>query len=144
MAGETVITIIGNITADPELRYTQSGAAVVNFTIASTPRIFDKSRNEWRDADTLYMRASAWKDLAENIAESLTKGARVVVQGALKQRSYDKDGEKRTIVELEVMEIGPSLRSSVVKVSRSPRANVPGVPGGQPVGRYGYEEDVPF
>jgi single-strand DNA-binding protein len=122
MAGETPITIIGNLTGDPELRFTPSGAAVANFTIASTPRTFDKQSNEWKDGETLFMRCSIWKDAAENVAESLTKGVRVVAVGRLKQRSYDtKEGEKRTVIELEVDEVGPSLRYANAKVQRTTR-----------------------
>lgn len=123
MAGETVITVIGNLTNDPELRFTPSGAAVANFTIASTPRTFDRQTNDWKDGETLFLRASVWKDQAENVAESLTKGMKVIVQGRLKSRSYDtKEGEKRTVMELEVDEIGPSLRNASAKVTRAQRA----------------------
>jgi len=111
MTGETTITVIGNLTSDPELRFTPSGSAVANFTIASTPRTFDRQSNEWKDGETLFLRASVWRDAAENVAESLTKGMRVIVTGRLKSRSYEtKEGEKRTVIELEVDEIGPSLR----------------------------------
>ena len=111
MAGDTIITVVGNLTADPELRFTPSGAAVANFTVASTPRIFDRQSNEWKDGDALFMRCSIWREAAENVAESLTRGSRVIVQGRLKQRSYEtREGEKRTVVELEVDEIGPSLQ----------------------------------
>ncbi len=111
MAGETVITVVGNLTGDPELRFTPSGAAVANFTVASTPRTFDRQSNEWKDGDTLFMRCSIWREAAENVAESLTKGMRVIVQGRLVQRSYEtREGEKRTVVELQVEEIGPSLK----------------------------------
>lgn len=111
MAGETTITVIGNLTSDPELRFTPSGPAVANFTIASTPRTFDRQANEFKDGETLFLRASVWREAAENVAESLTKGTRVIVSGRLKSRSYEtKDGEKRTVIELEVDEIGPSLR----------------------------------
>lgn len=122
MAGETVITIVGNLTADPEMRYTQSGAAVTSFTVANTPRTFNRQANEWQDGETLFMRCSAWRDMAENIAESLTKGTRVMVQGRLTQRSYEtREGERRTLVELQVDEIGPSLRYATAKVNRVPR-----------------------
>ncbi|GMA33066.1 single-stranded DNA-binding protein [Litorihabitans aurantiacus] len=122
MAGETVITVIGNLTADPELRFTPSGAAVANFTIASTPRTFDRQSNEWKDGDTLFMRCSIWREAAENVAESLTKGTRVVATGRLVQRSYEtREGEKRTVVELQVDEIGPSLRYATAKVTRAQR-----------------------
>ncbi|SNS97345.1 single-strand DNA-binding protein [Micrococcales bacterium KH10] len=122
MAGDTVITVVGNLTADPELRFTPSGAAVANFTIASTPRIYDRQAGEWRDGDTLFMRCSLWREAAENVAESLTKGNRVIAQGRLTQRSYEtREGEKRTVVELQVDEIGPSLRSATAKVTRTQR-----------------------
>lgn len=111
MAGETTITVIVNLTSDPELRFTPSGSAVANFTTASTPRTFDRQSNEWKDGETLFLRASVWREAAENVAESLTKGMRVIVSGRLKSRSYEtKEGEKRTVIELEVDEIGPSLR----------------------------------
>ena len=123
MAGDTVITVIGNLTADPELRFTPSGAAVANFTVASTPRTFDRQTNEWKDGDTLFMRCSIWREAAENVAESLTKGMRVIVQGRLVQRSYEtREGEKRTVVELQVDEVGPSLRSASAKVTRAQRS----------------------
>jgi single-strand DNA-binding protein len=122
MAGETVITIIGNLTNDPELRFTPSGAAVANFTVASTPRNFDRQSNEWKDGETLFMRCSVWRDAAENVAESLTRGTRVIVSGRLRSRTYDtKEGEKRTVVELEVDEVGPSLRYATTKVSKTSR-----------------------
>ncbi len=123
MAGDTIITVVGNLTADPELRFTPSGAAVANFTVASTPRIFDRQANEWKDGDALFMRCSIWREAAENVAESLTRGSRVVVQGRLKQRSYEtREGEKRTVVELEVDEIGPSLRYATAKVNKASRS----------------------
>jgi single-strand DNA-binding protein len=122
MAGETIITVVGNLTADPELRFTQSGTAVANFTVASTPRTFDRNAGEWKDGEAMFLRCSIWRQAAENVAESLTRGARVVVQGRLKQRSFEtREGEKRTVIELDVDEIGPSLRyatASVNKVSR--------------------------
>ncbi|MGZ9830228.1 single-stranded DNA-binding protein [Tsukamurella ocularis] len=122
MAGETTITIIGNLTADPELRFTPSGAAVSNFTVASTPRTYDKDSREWKDGDALFMRCSLWREAAENVAESLTKGCRVIVSGRLKQRSYDdRDGNRRTVVELDVEEIGPSLRYALAKPVRAAR-----------------------
>ena len=122
MAGDTVITVIGNLTADPELRFTPAGAAVANFTVASTPRTFDRQTSEWKDGDALFMRCNIWREAAENVAESLTKGARVVVSGRLKQRSYEtREGEKRTVVELEVDEIGPSLRYATAKVNKASR-----------------------
>ena len=123
MAGETVITVIGNLTADPELRFTPSGAAVANFTVASTPRTFDRQTNEWKDGETLFMRCSIWREAAENVAESLTKGTRVIVTGRLVQRSYEtREGEKRTVVELQVDEVGPSLRYATAKVTRAQRS----------------------
>jgi single-strand DNA-binding protein len=126
MAGETVITVVGNLTADPELRYTQNGLAVANFTIASTPKTFDKQSNEWKDGEALFLRASAWKEFAEHIAGSLTKGSRVVATGRLKQRSYEtKEGEKRTSIELEVDEIGPSLRYATATVTRAQSGRTP-------------------
>ena len=130
MAGETTITVIGNLTNDPELRFTPSGSAVANFTIASTPRTFDRQSNEWKDGETLFLRAAVWREAAENVAESLTKGMRVIVTGRLKSRSYEtKEGEKRTVIELEVDEIGPSLRYANAKVNRTQRS------GGQGGGR---------
>ena len=120
MAGETVITVVGNLTADPELRYTQNGLAVANFTIASTPRTFDRQANEWKDGEALFLRASVWREFAEHVAGSLTKGSRVIAQGRLKQRSYEtKEGEKRTSMELEIDEIGPSLRYATAQVTRA-------------------------
>ena len=127
MANETTLTIIGNLTQDLELRFTPSGAAVANFTVAATPKSFDRNKNEWVDGETLFQRCSLWKDAAENAAESLQKGMRVVVTGRLKSRSYDtKEGEKRTVVELEVDEIGPSLRYATAKVQRTQRNNTGG------------------
>ena len=151
MAGDTVITVIGNITGDPELRFTPSGAAVANFTVASTPRQFDRQSNEWKDGETLFMRCSVWRDAAENVAESLQRGTRVLVTGRLKSRSYDtKEGEKRTVMELEVDEVGPSLRYATAKVNKTQRGGAgggggfggwrrrpgwrPGRPAGGPVG----------
>ena len=123
MAGETVITVIGNLTADPEVKFTPSGSAVANFTIASTPRTFDRQSNEWKDGDALFLRASVWREAAENVAETLTKGMRVMAQGRLRSRSYDtKEGERRTVMELEVDEIGPSLRFASAKVTRTNRS----------------------
>lgn len=123
MAGETTITVIGNLTNDPELRFTPSGSAVANFTIASTPRTFDAQSKEWKDGETLFLRASVWREAAENVAESLTKGMRVIISGRLKSRSYEdkKTQEKRTVIELEVDEIGPSLRYANAKVNRTQR-----------------------
>lgn len=120
MAGETVITVVGNLTSDPELRYTQNGLAVANFTIASTPRNFDRASNDWKDGEALFLRASVWREFAEHVAGSLTKGSRVIATGRLKQRSYEtKEGEKRTSIELEVDEIGPSLRYATAQVTRT-------------------------
>ncbi len=135
MAGDTIITVVGNLTADPELRFTASGAAVANFTVASTPRTFDRASGEWKDGEALFLRCNIWRQAAENVAESLTRGSRVVVTGRLKQRSFDtKEGEKRTVIELEVDEIGPSLRYATAKVNR---VNRPGG-GGQGGGGGGY------
>ena len=123
MAGETTITVVGNLTADPELRFTPSGAAVASFTVASTPRTFDKASGEWKDGDALFMRCSIWRQAAENVAESLTRGARVVVTGRLKQRSFEtREGEKRTVVEMDVDEVGPSLKYATAKVTRAARS----------------------
>jgi single-strand DNA-binding protein len=131
MAGDTIITVVGNLTADPELRFTPSGAAVANFTVASTPRMFDRQSNEWKDGEALFMRCNVWRQAAENVAESLTRGARVVVTGRLKQRSFEtKEGEKRTVVELEVDEIGPSLRYATAKVNKVSRGSGGGDFGG--------------
>lgn len=134
MAGETVITITGNLTADPEMRFTPGGDAVANYTIASTPRMFDRQANDWKEGETLFMRCSTWRDAAENVAESLTKGMRVIAQGRLKQRSFEtKEGEKRTVVEMDVDEIAPSLRWATAKVTRTQRGN------GQQQGGNGYQ-----
>lgn len=120
MAGETILTVVGNLTADPELRYTQGGLPVANFTIASTPRTFDKASNEYKDGEALFLRASVWRDFAEHVAGSLTKGSRVIATGRLKQRSYqDREGVTRTSIELEVDEIGPSLRYATATVTRA-------------------------
>ncbi|ANG84586.1 MULTISPECIES: single-stranded DNA-binding protein [Microbacterium] len=120
MAGETIITVVGNLTADPELRYTQNGLPVANFTIASTPRTFDRQANEWKDGDALFLRASVWREFAEHVAGSLTKGSRVIATGRLKQRNYqDREGNNRTSIELEVDEIGPSLRYATAQVTRA-------------------------
>lgn len=131
MAGETVITVIGNLTGDPELRFTPSGAAVANFTVASTPRMLDRSTNEWKDGEALFLRCSIWRQAAENVAESLTRGARVIVSGRLRQRSFEtKEGEKRTVIELDVDEIGPSLRYATAKVNKTSRGGGGGGGGG--------------
>lgn len=120
MAGETNITLVGNLTGDPELRFTPSGAAVASFTVASTPRTFDRQTNEWRDGDAMFITCSVWRQAAENVAESLTKGMRVIVQGRLKARSYEtREGEKRTVFEIDVDEVGPSLKYASAKVSRN-------------------------
>ncbi|WP_395658054.1 single-stranded DNA-binding protein [Nocardioides sp.] len=122
MAGETVITVVGNLVDDPELRFTPSGAAVANFRIASTPRTFDRQTNEWKDGDALFLSCSVWRQAAENVAESLQRGMRVVVQGRLKSRTYEtREGEKRTVFEIEVEEVGPSLKYATAKVTRTTR-----------------------
>jgi single-strand DNA-binding protein len=124
MAGETVITVVGNLTADPELRFTPSGAAVASFTVASTPRTFDRQTNEWKDGEALFLRCSIWRQAAENVAESLQRGTRVVVSGRLKQRSFEtREGEKRTVIEMDVDEIGPSLRYATAKVNKTQRGS---------------------
>jgi single-strand DNA-binding protein len=120
MAGETTITLVGNLTADPELRFTPSGAAVANFTVASTPRTFDRQTNEWRDGDAMFINCAVWRQAAENVAESLQKGMRVIVQGRLKSRSYEtREGERRTVFEIDVDEIGPALKYATAKISRN-------------------------
>jgi single-strand DNA-binding protein len=120
MAGETIITLVGNLTADPELRFTPAGAPVANFTVASTPRTFDRQTSEWKDGDAMFLNCSVWRQAAENVAESLTKGMRVIVQGRLKSRSYEtREGEKRTVFEVEVEEIGPALKYASAKVTRN-------------------------
>jgi single-strand DNA-binding protein len=130
MAGETIITVVGNLTADPELRFTPSGAAVASFTVASTPRTFDRQTNEWKDGDALFLRCSIWRQAAENVAESLQRGMRVVVTGRLQQRSYEtREGEKRTVVEMQVDEVGPSLRYATAKVNRTQRGSSSGGSG---------------
>jgi single-strand DNA-binding protein len=145
MAGDTVITVIGNLTGDPELRFTPSGAAVANFTVASTPRQFDRQSNEWKDGETLFMRCSVWRDAAENVAESLQRGTRVVVSGRLKSRSYEtKEGEKRTVVEMEVDEVGPSLRYATAKVNKVQRGGGGGFGGGGQGGYGGQQQDDPW
>ncbi|HTM84753.1 MAG TPA: single-stranded DNA-binding protein [Mycobacterium sp.] len=125
-AGDTTLTIVGNLTADPDLRFTPSGAAVANFTVASTPRIYDKQSGEWKDGEALFLRCSIWREAAENVAESLTRGSRVIVTGRLKQRSFEtREGEKRTVYEVEVDEIGPSLRYATAKVNKTSRGGGP-------------------
>lgn len=160
MAGETVITVVGNLVAAPELRYTPNGLPVANFTIASTPRSFDRQANEWKDGDALFLRCSVWREFAEHVAGSLTKGMRVIASGRLRQRSYqDKDGNNRTAIELEIDEIGPSLRYATAQVARAQNSQPPqgqppaqttswetATPGGddswQAPGAYG--DDTPF
>lgn len=156
MAGDTIITVVGNLTGDPELRFTPSGAAVANFTIANTPRTFDRQSNEWKDSDTLFMRCSIWREAAENVAESLTKGTRVIAQGRLVQRSYEtREGEKRTVVELQVEEIGPSLKNASAAVTRAQRssgtapqqqtpANDPWATTGPAAGGSSFADEPPF
>ena len=140
MAGETIITVVGNLTAAPELRFTPNGAAVANFTVASTPRTFDRNTNEWKDGEALFLRCSVWKEVAENVAESLDKGMRVIVQGRLKARSYDdKDGNRRTSWELDVDEIGPALRFATAKVTRAQRSG-----GGQGGGNFAPAQSAGF
>ncbi|WP_027587257.1 single-stranded DNA-binding protein [Acidipropionibacterium thoenii] len=139
MAGETSITVIGNLTADPELRFTPNGVPVANFTVASTPRTFDRQTNEWRDGEALFLSCSVWRGYAENVAESLSKGMRVIVQGNLKARSYeDRDGNKRTVHELDVQEVGPALRYASAKVTRNPSSG--GGQGGQGGRSGGYNQ----
>lgn len=141
MAGETVITVVGNLVADPELRYTQSGLAVANFTIASTPRTFDRANNEWKDGEALYLRASVWREFAEHVAGSLTKGSRVIATGRLRSRSYEtKEGEKRTSIELDVDEIGASLRFATVQISRATSSRG----GGGAPGQFGAAPEEPW
>jgi len=159
MAGDTTVTVIGNLTADPELRFTPSGAAVASFTVASTPRTFDRASGEWKDGEALFLRCNIWRQAAENVAESLQKGMRVVVQGRLKQRQYEtREGEKRTVVELDVDEIGPSLRYATAKVNKVSRGSgsggygaggasaPPDDPWGSapPAGAGGYADEPPF
>jgi single-strand DNA-binding protein len=140
MAGETPITVVGNLTADPELRFTPSGAAVANFTVASTPRTFDKQSNEWKDGEALFLNCSVWRQAAENAAESLTRGMRVIVQGRLKARSYEtREGEKRTVFEIDVDEVGPSVKYATAKVTKTSRSG-----GGQGFGGGGSGGDDPW
>ncbi|MEE6280171.1 single-stranded DNA-binding protein [Georgenia sp. MJ170] len=142
MSGEPLVTIVGNLTADPELRFTPSGAAVATFTVASTPRTFDRQANEWKDGATLFMRCSVWRDAAEHIAESLGKGARVIVTGDLVQRSFEtREGEKRTVVELKVNEVGPSLRYATATVTRRERTGAPATP---PATGTGWTDEPPY
>src|ERR1700712_5069026 len=145
VAGETVITVVGNLTSDPELRYTQNGLAVANFTIASTPRTFDRASNEWKDGEALFLRASVWREFAEHVAASLTKGSRIMAQGRLKQRSYEtKEGEKRTSMELEIDEIGPSLRYATAQVTRASSGAGGSNSGGQGGSRPSAVADEPW
>ena len=145
MAGEPIITVVGNAVADPELRFTPNGAAVANFTVASTPRTFDRQANQWVDGEALFLRCSVWKEAAENVAESLTKGMRVIVQGRLKARSYeDRDGNKRTSWELDVDEVGPALRFATAKVTRAQRNGGGGDFGGAPSGGFGGQQGGGF
>src|SRR5690349_9278606 len=145
MAGETVITVVGNLTADPELRFTPSGAAVASFTIASTPRTFDRNSNEWKDGEALFLRCSIWRQAAENVAESLTRGMRVIASGRLKQRSYEtREGEKRTVIELDVDEVGPSLRYASAKVNKTQRGSSGGGFGGSGGGAAAGAADDPW
>src|ERR687886_2823185 len=131
MAGETVITVVGNLTNDPELRFTPSGQAVASFTVASTPRTLDRQSNEWKDGEALFLRCTVWRQAAENVAETLHKGYRVIVQGRLKQRSFEtREGEKRTVVELDVDEVGPSLRYATARVNKAGRSGGNGSFGG--------------
>ena len=133
MAGETTITLVGNLTADPELRFTPSGAAVANFTVASTPRTFDRQTNEWRDGDAMFLNCAVWRQAAENVAESLQRGMRVIVQGRLRSRSYEtRDGERRTVFEIDVDEIGPALRYATARVTRNASGSSQGGSGSRP------------
>ncbi len=146
MAGETVITVVGNLTADPELRFTPSGAAVANFTVAATPRTFDRQSGEWKDGEALFMRCNVWRQAAENVAETLTRGMRVMATGRLKQRSFEtREGEKRTVVELEVDEVGPSLKYATAKVNKVSRVSGGGGFGsGGSAGSGGGPSDDPW
>jgi single-strand DNA-binding protein len=142
MAGETTVTVVGNITAEPELRFTPGGNGVATFTVASTPRTFDKQANKWEDGETLFLRCQVWREAAESVAESLTKGTRVIVTGRLVQRSYEtREGEKRTVVELQVDEVGPSLRYATAVVTRNPKGGQPRMQ--QPATGWA-DEDPPF
>ena len=135
MAGETQITLVGNLVDDPELRFTPSGVAVANFRVASTPRVFDRQSGEWRDGESMFLTCTVWRQYAENVAESLQRGMRVVVQGRLKQRSFEtQQGEKRTVFEVDAEEVGPALRYATAKVTRTPRQGGGGFGGGQPQG----------
>jgi len=141
-AGDTIITIVGNLVDDPELRFTPSGAAVAKFRVASTPRYLDKATNEWKDGDSLFLSCNVWRQAAENVAESLQRGMRVIIQGRLKQRSYEtKEGEKRTVFEIEVDEVGPSLRNATAKISKTSRAGGAPAGGGNDGGSGGGNDD---
>jgi len=143
MAGETTITVIGNLVDDPDLRFTPSGAAVANFRIASTPRTFDRQTNEWKDGETLWLGCAVWRQAAENVAESLQKGMRVIVQGRLKSRSYEtREGEKRTVFEIDVDEVGPSLKSATAKVTKASRSSGSDSSGGG--SNYGGSNNDPW
>ncbi|QSB05310.1 single-stranded DNA-binding protein [Natronoglycomyces albus] len=164
MAGETVITVIGNLTEDPELRYTPSGAAVAKFRIASTPRTFDRESGQWKDGEPLFLTCSVWRNYAENVAESLSRGMRVIIQGRLKMRSFEtREGEKRTVYELDVEEVGPALRFATAKIQKSSGGGGGGArfgggaatsqpedpwasaaPASQSAGKGGFDEDPPF
>jgi single-strand DNA-binding protein len=142
-AGDTNITVIGNLTDDPELRFTPSGAAVAKFRVASTPRYMDRSTNEWKDGEPLFLACTVWRQAAENVAESLVRGSRVIVSGRLKQRSYEtREGEKRTVIELEVDEIGPSLRYATAKVQKMSRSSGGGAGGGG--SSASFDDEPPF
>jgi single-strand DNA-binding protein len=154
VAGDTTITVVGNLTADPELRFTPSGAAVANFTVASTPRIYDRQSGDWKDGEALFLRCNIWREAAENVAESLTRGSRVILTGRLKQRSFEtKEGEKRTVMEVEVDEIGPSLRYATAKVNKANRGGgggggfgggAPSGGGGAPRGNAAAAQEDPW
>ncbi len=142
MAGDTVITLVGNLVDDPDLRFTPSGAAVANFRVASTPRFLDRQSGEWKDGESLFLTCSVWRQAAENVAESLQKGMRVIVQGRLKQRSYEtREGEKRTVFEIDVDEVGPSLRSATAKVTKTSRSGGGFGQGGNTGGGGGQSDD---
>ena len=145
MAGDTVITVVGNLVDDPELRFTSSGAAVAKFRVASTPRFYDRQTGEWKDGEALFLTCNVWRQAAENVAESLTRGARVIVQGRLRQRSYEtREGEKRTVYEIEVDEVGPSLRYATAKVQRMTRSSGGGGFGAPGGGNGGFPSDDPW
>src|ERR1700753_3553697 len=146
MAGDTTITVIGNLTDDPELRFTPSGAAVAKFRVASTPRFMDKTSGEWKDGEPLFLSCTVWRQVAENVAESLSRGSRVIISGRLRQRTYEtKEGEKRTVIDLEVDEIGPSLRHATAKVQKMSRSGGGGFGGGSSGGSGGgFAADDPW